>query len=107
MLAVVTLGLLRITSEVKALAVCGWPLADLAIRFELMRFILRQRCYGREDLLMIDYFPGVNLVVLAIGVAWRVVEQLQASSIVTREGWERLDPLQFGVDAPWDPVDPL
>ena len=24
-----------------------------------------------------------------------------------REGWEHLDPLQFGVAAPWDSVEPL
>ena len=41
MAAVVMLGLLRTTSAVKALAVCGWLPADLAIRFELLRFILR------------------------------------------------------------------
>ena len=81
--------------------------ADLAIRFELVRFILRQRCYGREDLLTTDYSPGVNRVVSAIDIARRAVERFQASSVVTREAWERLDPLHFGVAAPWDPVDPL
>ena len=42
MAAVVMLGLLHTTSAVKALAVCGWLLADLAIRFELVQFILQQ-----------------------------------------------------------------
>ena len=107
MAAVVTLGLLRTTSAVKALAVCGWLPADLAIRFELVRFILRQRCYGREDLLTTDYSPGVNRVVSAIDVARRAVDRFLASSAVTREGWVHLDPLQFGVAAPWDPMDPL
>ena len=74
--AVVTLGLLRTTSAVKALAVCGWLPADLAIRFELVRFILRQRCYGREDLLTTDYSPGVNRVVSAIDVARRQLNGL-------------------------------
>ena len=79
----------------------------LAIRFELVRFILQQRCYGREDLLLTDYSPGVNRVVSAIDVARRVVERFQASSATTREGWEHLDRFQLGTSAPWDPVAPL
>ena len=107
MAAVVTLGLLRTTSAVKALSVCGWLPADLAIRFELVRFILRQRCYGREDLLTTDYSPGVNRVVSAIDVARRAVERFQAWNTATREGWEHLDRLQLGPAAPWDPISPL
>ena len=107
MAAVVMLGLLRTTSMVKALAVCGWLPADLAIRFELVQFILRQWCYGREDLLTTDYSPGVNRVVSAIDVTQRAIERFQALSEETREGWEHLDRLHFGAAAPWDLVDPL
>ena len=107
MAAVVTLGLLRTTSVAKAIAVCGWLPADLAIRFELVRFILRQRCYGREDLLETDFSPGVNRVISAIDVTRRAVERFQASSDAMRIGWEHLDTLQFGVSTPWDPADPL
>ena len=107
MAAVVMLGLLRTTSAVKALAVCGWLPADLAIRFELVRFILRQRCYGREDLLTTDYSPGVNRVVSAIDVTRRAIERFQASSAGRREAWEHLDRLHIRAAAPWDIVDPL
>ena len=58
MATVVMLGLLRTTSMVKALAVCGWLPADLATRFELVRFILRQWWYRWEDMLTTDYSPG-------------------------------------------------
>ena len=68
MSAVVTLGLLRTTSGVKALAVCGWLPADLAICHELVRFVLRQRGYGREDLLERDYSLGVTRSISAIDV---------------------------------------
>ena len=54
---------------------------------------------------MTDYSPGVNWAVSAIDVAQWAVERFQASSTMTREGWDRLDPLQFGVAAPWDPVE--
>ena len=69
MAAVVTLGLLHTTNAVKALATCGWLLVDLVIRFELMRFILWQWCYGRKDSLITDYSPRVNRVVSTIDVA--------------------------------------
>ena len=85
MATVVTLGLLHTTSAVKALAICGWLPADLAIRFELVRFILRQRCYGREDLLTTDYSLGVNRVVSAIDVTQCAIERFQASNEETRE----------------------
>ena len=107
MAAVVMLGLLCTTSVVKALAICGWLPADLAIRFELVCFILQQQCYGREDLLMTNYSSGVNRVVSAIDVTRRAIERFQASSAEMREGWEHLDRLHFRAAAPWDIVDPL
>ena len=107
MSAVVTLGLLLTTSGVKALAVCGWLPADLAIRHELVRFVLRQRGYGREDLLERDYSLGVTRSISAIDVARRAVERFRASSTVAAMGWDHLDRLCFGLSPPWAPIDPF
>ena len=107
MSAVVTLGLLRTTSGVKALAVCGWLPADLAIRHELVRFVLRQRGYGREDLLERDYTLGVTRSISAIDIVRRAVERFRASSTAAAAGWDHLDRLCFGISAPWTPIDPL
>ena len=46
MAAILTLGLLSTMSTMRAIAACGWLPADLAIRYELFRFLLRQRTYG-------------------------------------------------------------
>ena len=58
-------------------------------------------------MLTTDYSPGVHRVVSVIDVARQVVDRFLGSSAVTREGWVHLNPLQFGVAAPWDPMDPL
>ena len=105
--AVVTLGLLRTTSGVKALAVCGWLPADLAIRYEIVRFVLRQRTYGRDDLLERDYTLGVTRSISAIDIGRRAVERFRASSTIAATGWDHLDRLCFGSSAPWATVAPL
>ena len=66
--AVVTLGLLSTTSEAKALVICGWLPADLKVRLAVVRFILRQCTYGREDLLETDFTLGENSIISAIDV---------------------------------------
>ena len=69
MSAVLTLGLLSTTSTVQAIAACGWLLADLAICYELFRFLLRQWTYGREDVLERDRTLGVNGIISALDTA--------------------------------------
>ena len=101
--AILTLGLLRTTSTVRAIAACGWLPADLAIRYELFRFILRQRTYGRDDVLERDHTLGVNGIISALDIARGEVRRLHRSGVMTADGWEHLDPLCFHEHAPWDP----
>ena len=105
--AVATLGLLNTTSEAKALAVCGWLPADLEVRLAVVRFILRQRTYGREDLLETDFTLGVNSIISAIDVGRREVQSFRSSDASINAGWSRLDTLRFGLHAPWDLLNPL
>ena len=74
--AILTLGLLRTTSTEKAIAACGWLPADLAIRYELLRFLLRQRSYGRDDLLEQSHTSGVNGVTSALDTASGEIRRL-------------------------------
>ena len=105
--AILTLGLLSTTSTVKAIAVCGWLPADLAIRFELFRFLLRQRSYGRMDLLDQNHVVGVNQIISALDTARREVQRFSRTSVTSRIGWEHLDPVMIGTHAPWDAAPPL
>ena len=105
--ALMTLGLLRTTSEAKALAICGWLPADLEVRLALVQFILRQRTYGYEDLLETDFTLGVNSTISAVDIARREVQSFRSSDTLNNASWSRLDTLCFGVHAPWDPVNPL
>ena len=99
--AVLTLGLLRTTSGPKALAVCGWLPADMEIRYALVRFILRQKAFGRHDLLSTDYALGLNQRVSALDIARREVTAFRASSDIATRGWAHLDAMQFWVRPPW------
>ena len=99
--AVLTLGLLRTTSGPKALAACGWFSADMAIRYALVQFILRQETFGRRDLLHTDYALGVNQRVSALDIARHEVRAFRASSVDATRGWTHLDSLQFWVRPPW------
>ena len=101
--AILTLGLLSTTSTVRAIAACGWLPADLAIRYELFRFLLRQRTYGRADVLQRDHTFGVNGIISALDTARGEVRRLHWSGVMTEDGWERLDPLCSHAHAPWDP----
>ena len=76
MSAILTLGLLSTTSTMQAIMACGWLPADLAIRYELFRFLLHQRMYGREDVLESDHSLGVNSIILALDTAHREVRHL-------------------------------
>ena len=91
MSAILTLGLLSTTSTVRAIAACGWLPADLAIRYEIFRFLLRQRTYGREDVLEHDYTLGVNGIISALDTARGEVRRLHRSGVVDDAGWEHLD----------------
>ena len=104
MAAILTLGLLRTTSTTRAIAACGWLPADLAIRYELFRFLLRQRTYGREDLLERDHTFGVNGIISAQDTARGEFRRLQRSRLVEATGWEHVDPLHFREHSPWDPT---
>ena len=99
--AVLTLGLLRTTSGPKALAACGWLPADMAIRYALVQFILRQETFGRRNLLHTDYALGVNQRVSALDIARHEVSAFRASSVDASRGWTHLDRLQFWVWPPW------
>ena len=107
MSAILTLGLLSTTSTVRAIAACGWLPADLAIRSELFRFLLRQRTYGREDVLERDHTLGVNGIISALDTARGEVRRLLRSGVVDVAGWTHLDPLCFHEHAPWDPTPEL
>ena len=107
MSAILTLGLLSTTSTVRAIAACGWLPADLAIRYEIFRFLLRQRTYGREDVLEHDHTLGVNGIISALDTARGEVRRLHRSGVVDDAGWEHLDQLCFREHAPWDPAPAL
>ena len=107
MSAILTLGLLRTTSTEKAIAACGWLPADLAIRYELLRFLLCQRSYGRDDLLEQSHTTGVNGVTSALDTASGELRRLRRSREVTFGGWEHVDLVHFRAHAPWDPTPPL
>ena len=88
----------------QAIAACGWLPADLAIRYELFRFLLRQRTYGREDLLERDHTFGVNGIISAQDTARGEFRRLQRSRLVEATGWEHVNPLHFREHSPWDPT---
>ena len=99
--AILTLGLLRTTSAPKALAVCGWLPADLAIRRALLGFLLRQRAYGRGLLDLDDFVLGVNQRVSTGDIARQELRSWFRASAEARLGWERMDGIRFWVRAPW------
>lgn len=101
MSAVVTLGLLRTTSTSRAVAVCGWLSADLAIRYALLRFIIRQRCYGRDDLLDRDFTSGVNQVISTIDISRRIVARFRHTGEDAELGWTHLDRIHHEIFPPW------
>ena len=105
--AILTLGLLHTTSVVKAIAACGWLPADLSIRYELFRFLLRQRTYDRDDLLDRDHVVGVNQTISALDTARGEFRRLFRTHAIAYSGWERLDPIRLGDHAPWDATPPL
>ena len=78
---VLTLGLLRTTSGPKALAACGWLPTDMEIRYALVRFILRQETFGRQDLLHTNYVLGVNQRISALDIARREVTAFWAPCV--------------------------
>ena len=98
--AVLTLGLLCMTSGPKTLAICGWLPADMEIRYAIVRFILHQEAFGRGDLLDIDYVLGVNQRISALDIAHQEVTAFRASSAAASRRWDHLDTLQFWVRPP-------
>jgi ribonuclease HI len=101
--AVITLSLLRTTSTVKAIAVCGWLPADLHIRFALLRFVLRQRVYGRTSLgLELGGGPGQNRIISTADVARRELAGFRRACPLEAGGIERVDGLRLWPRPPWE-----
>ena len=73
----------------------------MEIRYALVRFILRQETFGRQDLLHTNYALGVNQRVSALDIARCEVRAFRASSVAASWGWTHLDRLQFWVRPPW------
>ena len=107
MSAVITLGLLRTTSTVKAIAACGWLPADLHIRFAVLRFVLRQRVYGRTSLGLEDHGGCRNRQVSTADIARRELAAFRCTHPEEAEGFERVDRVRFWIRPPWETPPPI
>ena len=101
--AIITLGLLRMTSIVKATAACRWLPADLHIRYAILRFVLRQRVYGRTSLGLEDCGVCLNRQVSTADIARRELAAFRRSHPEEAEGFERVDQTRFWIRPPWEP----
>ncbi|CAD7700019.1 unnamed protein product [Ostreobium quekettii] len=104
MSAIITLGLLRTTSTVKAIAACGWLPADLHIRYVILQFVLRQRVYGRTSLGIEDDDGGCSRTprCSTAALARRELRALRRAHPQVVEGLERVDRACFWIRPPWE-----
>ena len=105
--AILTLGLLSSTSQVRALAACGWLPAEFMIRQALMRFLVRQSSYGRTDLLDLPSDPGMNQIISTADIGRQELRLFRRMCPSEAATWTRISCTHTWIRPPWEHPEPV
>ena len=105
--AILTLGLLSSTSQGRALAACGWLPAELMIRQALMRFLVRQSSYGRNDLLALPLDPGMNQIISTADIGRQELRLFRRMCPSEAATWTRISRTRTWTRPPWEHPEPV